>query len=85
MALAHSPKRTAKLDQVLIFRTVNGERMGARFDLTDIRSGTAPDPQILPGDVVVVGFSAASGASIATSLTRRRCSTSSPGSEDRPW
>jgi polysaccharide export outer membrane protein len=35
--------------------------MGARFDLTDIRSGTTPDPQILPGDVVVVGFSQVRG------------------------
>ncbi len=62
MALARSPTRTAKMDQVLVFRMVNGQRMGARFDLTDVRSGTAPDPQILPGDVVVVGFSAVRGA-----------------------
>ena len=61
MALAHSPTRTAKLDEVLVFRTINGERTGARFDLTAIRSGKAPDPQILPGDVVVVGFSAVRG------------------------
>lgn len=61
MALARSPTRTAKMDQVLVFRMVNGQRMGARFDLTDIRSGTAPDPQILPGDVVVVGFSRVRG------------------------
>ncbi len=61
MALARSPTRTAKLDEVLIFRTINGERMGARFDLTDIRSGSAPDPQILPGDIVVVGFSSIRG------------------------
>lgn len=61
IALARSPTRKAKLDEVLIFRTVNGQRMGARFDLTDIRAGRVPDPQILPGDVVVVGFSAARG------------------------
>lgn len=61
MALARSPTRTAKLDQVLVFRTVNGERMGARFDLTDIRAGNAPDPQILPGDMVVVGYSSVKG------------------------
>lgn len=62
MALAQSPKRTAKFDEILIFRFVNGQRMGARFDLTDIRSGIAPDPQILPGDIVVVGFSRVRGA-----------------------
>ncbi len=61
MALARSPTRTAKMDEVLVFRMVNGQRMGARFDLTDIRSGTTPDPQILPGDVVVVGFSTVRG------------------------
>jgi polysaccharide export outer membrane protein len=61
MALAHSPTRKAKLDEVLIYRTVNGERVGARFNLTEIRSGRVPDPQILAGDVVVVGFSAARG------------------------
>lgn len=62
MALARSPTRTAKLDEVLVFRFVNGQRMGARFDLTDVRSGKAPDPQILPGDIVVVGYSSIRGA-----------------------
>lgn len=61
MALAGSPALDAKLDEVLVFRTVNGERMGGRFDLTEIRAGRMADPQILPGDVVVVGFSAVRG------------------------
>jgi len=61
MALAHSPKRTAKYDEVLVFRTINGQRMGARFDITDIRAGRSPDPQVLSGDVIVVGFSALRG------------------------
>lgn len=61
MALAGSPAIDAKLDEVLVFRTVNGERMGGRFDITDIRAGRMPDPQILPGDVIVVGFSALRG------------------------
>ena len=59
LALAGSPTERAKLDEVLIFRTVNGERMGGRFDVTEVRAGRMPDPQILPGDVVVVGFSRA--------------------------
>lgn len=62
MSLARSPTRTAKLDEVLIFRVVNGQRMGARFDLTEVRAGRAADPQILAGDVVVVGHSALQGA-----------------------
>ena len=59
IALAQSPTRIAKLDQVVIFRTINHQRMAARFDITRIRAGRDPDPQILGGDVVVVGFSQA--------------------------
>lgn len=61
MAMAGSPSSTAKLDEVLVFREVNGMRTGARFDLIAIRSGRMPDPQILPGDAVVVGYSALRG------------------------
>lgn len=62
IAQAQSPTKVARLDEVLVFRTVDGKRMGARFNLADVRSGQAPDPQILPGDTIVVGFSAAKGA-----------------------
>jgi polysaccharide export outer membrane protein len=57
--MAQSPTRIARLDETVIFRTVNGQRMAARFDLKRIRAGLDPDPQILGGDVVVVGFSSA--------------------------
>ncbi len=46
----------------MVFRTLNGQRMGAVFDLRRIRTGSAPDPQIVDGDVVVVGFSQLKGA-----------------------
>lgn len=59
IALAQSPTRIAKLDEVVVFRTVNNQRMAARFDVSRIRAGRDPDPQILGGDVVVVGFSQA--------------------------
>lgn len=59
IALAQSPTRIAKLDEVVIFRTINNQRMAARFDLSRVRAGRDPDPQILGGDVVVVGFSQA--------------------------
>ncbi len=59
IALAEGMDISAKYDEVLVFRTINGQRMGARFDLTDVRAGRAPDPRILPGDKVVVGFSRA--------------------------
>jgi polysaccharide biosynthesis/export protein len=62
IARAESPTNVANLDEIVVFRTIDGERAAARFDLRDIRAGIAPDPQILGGDVVVVGFSAVKGA-----------------------
>lgn len=62
LARAGSPTPTAKLDEVVVFRTVNGQRLGAVFDLRQIRAGNAADPQIIDGDVVVVGFSQVKGA-----------------------
>lgn len=62
IALAKSPTRTAKLDQVMVFRNENGERYGAVFNLADIRNGKADDPILRGGDVVVVGFSFLKGA-----------------------
>jgi len=47
---------------VIVFRTMNGQRMGAVFDARRIRYGYEPDPMILAGDVVVVGFSEVKGA-----------------------
>ena len=62
LARAGSPTQLASLDEVVVFRTVNGQRMGAVFDLRKIRTGSAPDPQIIDGDIVVVGFSQLKGA-----------------------
>lgn len=42
---------------VVVFRQTDKGRMGARFDLSEIRAGTRDDPLIQPGDVVVVGTS----------------------------
>ena len=57
IAQAKSTTDTAKLDEVMIFRMLDGQRIGARFDLGDIRAGSAADPTILAGDTVVVGRS----------------------------
>ena len=62
IALAKSPSRVAKLDEVMVFRTVNGERYGAVFNLDDIRNGSADDPILRGGDTVVVGFDFLKGA-----------------------
>lgn len=48
----------ANLDQVVVFRTVNNQKMAALFSLKAIRTGRTPDPQIYPNDIVVVGESA---------------------------
>ena len=42
---------------VMVFRQGEKGRMGARFDLAEIRSGSAEDPLMQAGDVVVVGAS----------------------------
>lgn len=62
VARAQGPTRTAKLSEVIVFRTVNGQRMGAVFDLRRVRNGYDPDPLILGGDIVVVGYSEIKGA-----------------------
>lgn len=44
--------------QVVVFRTINGTRSAAKFDLDAIRAGNATDPQVEAGDVIVVDTSA---------------------------
>lgn len=57
IALAGGPLDIAKLSEIAVFRKVNGQNQVAVFDLSRIRSGEAANPQIKPGDIVVVGFS----------------------------
>jgi polysaccharide export outer membrane protein len=61
LAMAGSPVDTARQDEVLIFREKDGQRVGGRFNLVDIRSGRSPDPLVLPGDVIVIGYSRVRG------------------------
>lgn len=58
LALARSPSETAKLDEVMIFRTIDGQKSAGRFDVRAIRGGRMPDVELVPGDVIVVGYSA---------------------------
>ena len=46
-------------EAVVVFRTVNGQRMVAKFNLQDVRNGAAADPQIYGDDIVVVNESKA--------------------------
>ena len=49
--------RDVSSNDIVVFRTIDGERAIARYDFDAIRSGAASDPQVLPGDIVVVGDS----------------------------
>lgn len=54
VALAGGTTDDANARRVAIFRTIGGQRQAAAFDLTAIRHGQAKDPEIYPGDIVVV-------------------------------
>lgn len=54
VALAHGTTPDANARRVAVFRTIEGRRAAAAFDLTSIRRGEAKDPPIYPGDIIVV-------------------------------
>jgi polysaccharide export outer membrane protein len=56
IATAEGLTDTAQTD-VAVFRNVNGKRQAAKFDLDAIRTGTAKDPQIVEGDLIVISDS----------------------------
>jgi len=51
-------QETANPRRVAIFRTINGQRQAAAFDLVSIRRGEMPDPPVYSGDIVIVDGSA---------------------------
>ena len=57
VAVAGGLTEFAKLDDVVIFRTVHGQRFAALYNLKRIREGAYPDPEIYANDIVVVGDS----------------------------
>lgn len=59
ISMAKGETDVATLKQVVVFRTIDGQRMGAVFDVASIRRGQAADPSIQGNDLVVVGYSAA--------------------------
>ena len=54
IAMAKGTTEDANARRVAVFRTIGGKRQAAAFDLTSIRRGEAPDPEIYPGDIIVV-------------------------------
>ena len=57
VAMARGPTNAADLSKVAVFRTVEGQRSVAVFDLGSIRQGRSPDPAVLGDDVIVVDAS----------------------------
>lgn len=58
IATAHGASQMANVRKVMVFRTVNNQKLAAMFDLKSIRSGRTPDPEVFGNDIVVVGESA---------------------------
>jgi polysaccharide export outer membrane protein len=59
VATAKGTTEFAKLQEVVVFRTVGGQRMAGLYSLKAVRDGRYPDPEVFAGDVVVVGDSPA--------------------------
>lgn len=59
IALGGGTADDANPSRVIVFRQVQGERMAAGFNLTEIRRGETEDPQIYGNDIVVVDGSQA--------------------------
>jgi polysaccharide export outer membrane protein len=59
VASAKGATEFAKLEDVVVFRTVSGQRMAALFNVRQIRRGVYNDPDIYANDVIVVGNSQA--------------------------
>ena len=55
MAVAEGPGDFANLENVIIYRTVRGQRFAAVHDVDNIRQGAYPDPEVYPNDLVMVG------------------------------
>nr|WP_269845958.1 polysaccharide biosynthesis/export family protein [Sphingomonas sp. BT553] len=59
LAVAGGAAQFAKMNEIVVFRDINGQRYAARFDMNDIRTGQAPDFQLRQRDTVVVGYNSA--------------------------
>jgi polysaccharide biosynthesis/export protein len=58
LALAGDVDINVASGDVVIFRTIDGKRSAARFDFDAIKTGKTQDPELQPGDVIVVDTSA---------------------------
>jgi polysaccharide export outer membrane protein len=58
VALAEGATDDARLSDVVVFRTVEGQRYAALYNLAAIRRGGSPDPAIYANDIIMVGDAA---------------------------
>src|SRR5579863_317758 len=58
IAMAGDVDTATDSGDVVVFRTINGQRSAAKFDIDKIKAGKAADPPVEPGDIVVVDSSA---------------------------
>lgn len=54
VAMASGTSEDANPSRIIVFRTVNGERLAGAFDLKAIRKAEAEDPVIYGNDIVIV-------------------------------
>jgi polysaccharide export outer membrane protein len=59
LALAHGTTQVAKLQNVAVFRSVDGKMLAAAYNLKDIRAGKQPDPEVYGNDLIEVDTSRA--------------------------
>lgn len=62
LALAKGFEQLAEERSVVIFRTIEGQRMAAMFDVRRIRAGEVEDPQVYGDDIIVVDRSGSRSA-----------------------
>ena len=58
IALAEGVSLDARLNDVVVFRSVDGKRYAALYNLAAIRRGRYPDPEVFANDIVMVGDAA---------------------------
>lgn len=59
VAMARGTSQDANPQRVIVFRTINGERVAGAFDLKAIRTAQAEDPVIYGNDIIIVDGSRA--------------------------
>ncbi len=58
LAMAGDVDTSVASGDIVVFRTIDGKRSAARFDIDAIKAGKAEDPDLAPGDVIVADTSA---------------------------